>query len=85
MSISPTFYKQLLRVKIPKVQKDANDLTGFFALLGSALVKGVCKCVGEIDPKKGDGVFLLSKRRRPSTSFRSFHPLPPFEFTNLLP
>ncbi len=52
-------YKQLLRVKIPKVQKDTNDLTGFFALLGSALVKGVCKRVGEIDPKKGVGVFLL--------------------------
>jgi len=29
MLISPTFYKQLLRVQIPKAQKDTDDLTGF--------------------------------------------------------
>jgi len=29
VSISPTFYEQLLHTKIPKAQKDTNDLTVF--------------------------------------------------------
>jgi len=49
-SISPTFYEQLLHAQIPKAQKDTDDLTVFFALLGSAGVKTSCKHVGEIDP-----------------------------------
>ncbi len=37
--------------KIPKSQKDTtDDLTVFFALLGSALIKAAQKHVGEIDP-----------------------------------
>jgi len=34
---------QLLRTKIPKAHKDIDDLTVFFALLGSAQVKASCK------------------------------------------
>ncbi len=36
VSISPTFYMKLLRTKIPNLQKDIDDLTIFFALLGCA-------------------------------------------------
>jgi len=43
--MSPISYEQLLCAKIPKVQKDIDELTVFFKLLGSALVKHV----GEID------------------------------------
>jgi len=39
--ISPTFYKQLLLVLIPKVLKDTD--TVIFALVGSACVKATCK------------------------------------------
>jgi len=38
-------------VQIPKAQKDTDELTFFFALLGSAPVKAACKHVGEIDPR----------------------------------
>jgi len=34
-SISATFYDQLLHMQIPKAQKDTDDLTEFFKLLGS--------------------------------------------------
>jgi len=37
------FYANLLRVQIPKAQKDTDDLTVFFALLVSALVKAAPK------------------------------------------
>jgi hypothetical protein len=58
-SISPTFYKQLVRSKIPKVQKYADDLTVFFVLLGSAGAKVLIKNVSEIGPKHNgsDGIF----------------------------
>jgi len=42
-SISSTFYVQLLHAQIPKVQKDTNELTVFFTLLGSTSVKVSCK------------------------------------------
>jgi len=48
--ISSIFYVQHLRAQIPKVQKDTEDLTVFFALLGSAHVIAVCKNVDEINP-----------------------------------
>ena len=38
-SISPTFYKQLLRAQISKAQKKTVKLSSFIALLGSASVK----------------------------------------------
>ena len=38
-AISPTFYEQLLRLKIPKVQKKSIKLSSFIALLRSAHVK----------------------------------------------
>jgi len=38
VSISTTFYEQLLRAKIPKAQKDTDDLTVFFAHLGSTRI-----------------------------------------------
>jgi len=42
-SISSTFYVQLLRLQIPKAQKDTDDLTVFFTLSGSTSVKAECK------------------------------------------
>jgi len=52
--ISPTFYQQLLQVKIPKLQNDTDDLALFFALLGSACVKAARKYVVEINPWRCD-------------------------------
>ncbi len=37
-------------MKTTKALKDTDDLTVFFALLGSAHIKSVSKHVGEIDP-----------------------------------
>ena len=48
--ISPTFYKQLLCMQIPKAQKD-NQLKQLFALSGSAGIKALHKHIDEIDPK----------------------------------
>jgi len=41
VSISPTFYVQLLHSKVPKAPNDTADLTVFFAHLGSVSVKAV--------------------------------------------
>ncbi len=49
VSISSMFYKQLFLKKIPKVQKDTDDLTVLIALLESSCVKASCNYVGEID------------------------------------
>jgi len=49
-SISSTFYKQLLRMQIPKVQKKTDDLTVVLGLLGSARIKAGRQHVDEIDP-----------------------------------
>jgi len=49
-STSQTIYKQLLLVQIPKAQKDTDELTVFFALLGSVHLKALSKHVVEIDP-----------------------------------
>jgi len=38
VSISSTFYEQLLRAHIPKAEKKTDSLTAFFTLLGSANV-----------------------------------------------
>jgi len=40
---SPTFYEQLLLAQLPKVQKDTENLTTFFALLGYEPVKASSK------------------------------------------
>ncbi len=45
-SISPTFYKQLLRAQISNVQKD----TVIFVLLGSGWEKAVCKTLVKLTP-----------------------------------
>ena len=47
-SISPTFYVQLLRLQIPKVQKRHSTQAAFW-VLGSAGVKAACKHFDEID------------------------------------
>jgi len=44
------FYEQDLCMQIPKAQKDTDNLTVFFVLLGSAHVKAARKHVGEINP-----------------------------------
>jgi len=54
-SISPTFYEQLLRVQIPKTQKDTDDLTVFFSLLGSALVRTAHKMLVKSTPGNDGG------------------------------
>jgi len=41
--ISPTVCEKLLRAQIPKEQKDTDDFTIIFALLGSELVKQLIK------------------------------------------
>ncbi len=48
VSISPTFYMQLLLVQIPKSQKKTDNLTVFFVLSGSVCVKAL-QSVDEID------------------------------------
>jgi len=52
VSISSTFYEQLLSPKIPKVQKDTDDLTEFFTFFRSSGVKVVSKHVGEMTPDR---------------------------------
>jgi len=49
-SISPTFYANLLNAKVPKAQKDTDDLTVIFALLGSARVKALHKMLVKLTP-----------------------------------
>jgi len=39
VSISSTFYEQLLHAWSPKVPKDTDEVTDFFAISGSASVK----------------------------------------------
>jgi len=62
---SPLSYEQLFGLQIPKVPKNPNDLTVFFALLGSGCVKAVCKMFINLTPgrrglwRKGDRRHLL--------------------------
>jgi len=44
------FYKQLLRPKIPKAQKDTDDLTIFFVFFGSSAVKAASKTLVKSTP-----------------------------------
>jgi len=44
------FYKQLLHMQISKAQKDTDDLTFFFALLGSSSVKAARKTLVKLTP-----------------------------------
>ena len=50
VSISPTFYAQLLHAQIPKVQK-YSQFKQLFVLLGSVRVKAVGNYVDEFDPR----------------------------------
>ncbi len=52
VSISSTFYEQLLREKIPKEQKKTVSLTVFFTLLESAPVKAVLKMLMKSTPDR---------------------------------
>ena len=49
MTFSPTFYEQLLRMQIPKAQKDS-QVKQLFKLFASAGVKAAHKHIDEIDP-----------------------------------
>ena len=51
VSISSTFYTQLLHVQIPKVQKKAGSLTVFLFLLGSAFIKAAHKTLVKSTPE----------------------------------
>ncbi len=53
VSISSTFYKQLLHTQIPKLKSAKNTvkLSVFFALLGSALVKAERKMLKKSTPR----------------------------------
>jgi hypothetical protein len=48
--ISPTFYSELLCGQIPKVQKETDDLTVIFALLGFECVKASSKLLVKLTP-----------------------------------
>ena len=50
MSISPTFYKQLLRSQRSRKRKKQLNLTVFFALLGSARLKAARKTLVKLTP-----------------------------------
>ncbi len=49
---------QLLRVQIPKTQKIFSSCLSFFALLGSAHVKAVCKMLMKLTPGSFDGNYI---------------------------
>ncbi len=49
-SISSTFYEQLLILQIQKAQKDTDDVTVFFALLGSEHVKALLETLVKSTP-----------------------------------
>jgi len=50
MSISSTFYEQLLHAQIPKAQKKTDNLTVFFALSGSVCVKAAHRMLIKLTP-----------------------------------
>jgi hypothetical protein len=50
VSISPTFYEQLLCSQIPKAQKKLLNLTVFIALLGSVRVKAARRTLVKLTP-----------------------------------
>jgi hypothetical protein len=52
VSISSTFYVQLLLTQIPKAQKDTDDLTVFFYAFRIYERKSCMQNIGEIDPRK---------------------------------
>ena len=63
-SISPSFYKQLLRAHIPKSQKDS-QIKQLFELFGPACVKTERKHVDEIDPDLGNILhFILASQEK---------------------
>jgi len=50
VSISSTFYVQLLRSQVPKGPNDTADLTIFFAHSGSTCIKAVCRTLMKLSP-----------------------------------
>ncbi len=58
MSISSTFYVQLLFVQFPKVQKNIEKLTVFFVLSGSLQEKVAHRMLMKLTP--GCHIFLIS-------------------------
>jgi len=50
-SISSTFQEQLLPTQTPKAQKKTDNLTVFFALSESALVKAICRTLMKLTPE----------------------------------
>jgi hypothetical protein len=69
-SISPTFYKQLLRMRIPKAQSNSQVISVFFALLGSALIKVACKTLTKSTP---EGKYVQSLKLIIRTAVDRFH------------
>jgi len=49
-TISPSLHEQLLHVQIPNLKKDTDDLTVFFAHLGSVHVKDTRKMLVKLTP-----------------------------------
>ena len=62
-SISSTFYKHLLRAKIPKARKKIIKLSSFIALLGSACVKAARRTLVKLTPSATVALELNSKNR----------------------
>ncbi len=60
------FYEQLLRAQIPKAQKKIDNLTVFFALLGSALVKAALRTLMKLTPNYKNSKKLIVKLHNPN-------------------
>jgi len=54
-SILPTFYSKLLRKQIPKAQKNTDNLTVFFVLLGYSFIKAERKTLMKLTPGRLGG------------------------------
>jgi len=57
-SISPRFYKQLLRPCVPKLQKDTDDLTIVFLLFVKAARKMLVKSTPDFSQKIGFSIVM---------------------------
>jgi hypothetical protein len=57
VSISSTFYEQLLRAEIPKAKKKTENLAVFFALSGSVRVKAACRMLMILTPDDNSFIY----------------------------
>ena len=70
VSVSSTFYEQLLCTKIPKAQKKTDSLSVSFVLLGSVHIKAASKMLVKLNLSFSFGVTTLSVYVLPLLSHR---------------